>query len=164
MKTLFSYILALGMLITLVGCDPFHSSSSSNEDRGARLEFTTRLRTRSMSGFNDGDVMFFDSVDNKRIIITTNTRVSRQSPSCGALERVQPDQISLSDVVTVAYFTSDSMYEGQRHVVRAASIEAYRASCVDPVGSGTDRDLTPCEIFAILENGVCPLTGEINND
>lgn len=162
MKTLLISLFVFCLVFLGSGCDPFSSSSSSSSssshEEGSRLEFKTKVQARGFTTFEEGDIMFFDGSGNKRVIVTTNTLILRRSSSCSAWDRVPANQIVNGDLLVVTFYTSQSVFEGSRQIVRAHAIEAYRAECIS--GSGLpDVNLTPCQIQEILNNGApCPFS------
>ena len=137
------------------GCDPFDSSSSGDgeDGEGRNLEFVTVVERYGDSGLEEGEIRFFDGSGNKRVVVTSSTVLLGQTSSCGGLTSYRPNQVIRGDRLIVRYNTDNQIFERSRHVVRASRVEVYSERCItDP----PDAQLTPCEIRAILDGGVCP--------
>ena len=159
MKKIFGICTVCVLALGLIACDPFHSSSSS-DDQGRRQEITTVVQTRGVTGLEEGDVMFFNGTGNKRVIATRDTRIIRQTSSCSAFDNATANEIRNGDTLVVHFFKNNSFFEHSRHVIRATKIEAFRAECI---GANSERDLTPCQLQEILNNGApCPFSGGIS--
>jgi hypothetical protein len=145
-------IIGLISILILTGCDdPFRSSSSG--DRGKKQELITTVQQKNFATIEPGDIMIYDSTGNKRIIVTENTAVWRQRSSCsGSQDPVAPAEVLVGDVLTVFYYSNDSVFERSRQVIRPYRIEAFRVDCVQATAEN-NRELTPCQIFEILNNG-----------
>lgn len=147
------YLITLISMLLLVGCDDIFDSSSSSSNRGKRQEIIDVVVTRGLHGLERNDIMFFDTRSNRRIIATRDTRILRQTPSCSALDVVQPQNIQIGDTLIVSFYKNDSYFEYSRHVIRADRIEAYIPGCVRETEEGS---LTPCELYEILNTGERP--------